>query len=84
MIPLYLITDHNRNIRKIAPDELCPTLLEGDWSTLSLSASELNVEQGLATLTDNLQDAINKLAPERSVNHRKPTPPWLTANIRLL
>ena len=73
-----------RNIRKIAPDELCSTLLEADWSALSLSATELNVKQGLATLTDNLQDTMDKLAAERSVNHRKPIPPWLTADIRLL
>ena len=36
------------------------------------------------TLTDKLQEAIDKIAPERSANHRKPIPPWISAEIHLL
>ena len=37
---------------------------------LSLTANEMDIDQGLATVTDNLQKAIDNLAPERSANHQ--------------
>ena len=58
---------HLQKHSKNAPDKLCSTLHEGDWSDVSLSASELNVEQGIVELTNNLQDAIDMLAPERLI-----------------
>ena len=73
-----------RNIRKIASADLCSALVEGDWSPLSLPANKMDIDQGLATVTDNLQKAIDKLAPERSANHWKSTPPWISTAMRLL
>ena len=73
-----------RNIRKIKSDDLCTSLLSCDWSAFVLPTSEFNIEQGLAKLTDNLQEAMDKLAPEKTVNHRKHAPPWINTEIRLL
>ena len=38
-------------------------------------AGEIDIEQRLAILMDNLREAIDKLAPQKTVSHRKPTPP---------
>ena len=49
-----------------------------------LEKMEMDIDKGLATVTDNLQQTIDKLAPERWANHRKSTPPWISSDISLL
>ena len=44
----------------------------------------MDIDQGLATVTDNLKKAIDNLAPERWPINRKSTPTWIYLNIRLL
>ena len=42
------------------------------------------MEQGLTLMTDNLQEAINTLDPERTVTPHKQTSQWINAELRLL
>ena len=42
------------------------------------------MERGLTSLTENLQEAMNTLAPEKTFKPRKYALPWLNADLRLL
>ena len=70
-------------ISKITSDDLRSFLLNRDWTFFSLPENEFDVEQGLTLMTDNLQEAISTLAPERTVTARKQTSPWINAELRL-
>ena len=43
-----------------------------------------DVEQGLAILTDNLQSAINSLAPDKKLKNKKSLYPWIDTELKLL
>ena len=42
------------------------------------------MKQKLTLMTDNLQEAINTLTPEKTVTTCKQTPPWINAELHLL
>ena len=77
---LPAVTYTYRGISKITPYR--------DWtvfsSVFSLPENEFDMEQGLTLMTDNLQEAIDMLAPDRAVTPRKQTSPWINAELRLL
>ena len=73
-----------RSIGKITPTDLSMLLQNKDWSVFSLPENEFDMELGLTTLTENLQEAINTLAPEKTFKPRKHAPPWLNDELRSL
>ena len=40
--------------------------------------------QGLLTLTKHLQEAVDEIAPEKSVISRRKIPPWISPDLQLL
>ena len=75
------------NYRCIGKNYTCrslPFVQNKDWSVISLPENEFDMEGGLTSLTDNLQEATNTLDPEKTFKPRKHVPPWLNAELRLL
>lgn len=73
-----------RSYNKISPEDISSHLLGCDWSAFSPPVQELDIEQGLLTLTNNVQEAIEVLAPEKTVNPAKKKVPWLNTELELL
>ena len=60
-----------RALNKIAAHYLNSHLKTLDWSAFLTTEGNFNVEQGLSTLTDNIHNAIDKLALEKKLNKCK-------------
>ena len=69
-------------INKITSQDLNSYLHNQDWSIFA-SDNTFDVEQGLAILTDNLQKAINSLAPDKKFK-KKNLYPWIDTELKLL
>ena len=59
-------------------------LQECDWSVFSPPVPDLDIKQGLLTLTRNVQGAIDSLAPEKTFHPRKKKVPWLNTELELI
>ena len=81
--PLTSIESHTyKSINKVTSKDLNSYLCEQDWSIFS--TGKYNAEQGLTQLTENLQKAINTLAPDKTINPKKSLYPWIDTDIKLL
>ena len=73
-----------RSFSKISPEEINMHLQGCDWSVFSPPIPDLDIEQRLSTLTGNIQEAIDSLAPDKTVHPRKKKVPWLNTEHELL
>ena len=71
-------------LNTIIPNDLNLHLNKSDWSAYALSDENFSIDEGLSTLTDNINDAIDKLAPEKKLNIKKSNYPWIDSELRLL
>ena len=71
-----------KNINNFTSQDLNSYLRDQDWSIFS--SGKFNAEQGLALLTENLQKAINTLAPDKTLNPKKSLYPWVDTDVKLL
>ena len=87
-IDIFYPTTANENhtykcINKITSVDLNHYLNEQDWSIFNTD-DKIDANKGLAVLTDNLQNAINFLVPEKTLNPKKSLYPWIDDDIKLL
>ena len=73
-----------RKFAKVSPQYITSYLDNCDWSLFSLPDQVFDLDQGLMALTDNLNGAIDHLAPEKTFQPKKLKPPWVDAEIELL
>ena len=71
-----------KSINKVTSQDLNSYLRDQEWSIFS--TGKYNAEQGLALLTENLQKAINTLAPDKTLNPKKSLYPWIDTEIKLI
>ena len=72
-----------RCINKISPNDINSLLSTQDW-TIFTDNKNFDAEQGLDKLTENLQTAINHLAPEKQLKPKKALYPWVDTDLKLL
>ena len=71
-----------RKINNITPEDINGVLMGSDWS--SFLANSFNINAALSCLTNNIQIAIDQLAPLKTINPRKAKQPWINSELQLL
>ena len=72
-----------KSINKITSQDLNSNLRDLNWSIFATD-DKFDAKQGLALLTDNLQKAIDSLAPDKKLNTKKSLYPWIDTELKLL
>ena len=71
-------------INNITSQDLNSHLTKLDWTTFTSTGDDFNVDEGLLTLTNNIQNAIDELAPDKTSRPLKAKYPWINSELRLL
>ena len=71
-----------RKLNNILPEDINDVLSKSDWSSFLTSNFEIN--SALDCLNKNLQNAIDKLAPLKTINPAKAKQPWIDSELQLL
>ena len=64
-----------RKLNDITPEAINEVLIKSDWS--SLTADNFDLDQAVSGLSNNLQAAIDLLAPVKTINPKKSKHPWI-------
>ena len=88
-IDLFYATPPNtihtyKALNKITAHDINKYLSKLDWSVYLNPEDTIDIEHGVETLTSNITNAINKLAPDKKSNLRKNKYPWINKDLRLL
>ena len=73
-----------RKYSSVSSTDICAQLNTCDWELFAQPEGQLDVESGLAQLTEHLQTALDELAPVKTVRIKKKKPPWISSEIGIL
>ena len=88
-IDLFYVTPPNtihtyKALNKITAHDINKYLSKLDWSTYLNPEDTFDIEHGIETLTSNINNAIDKFAPDKKLNFSKNKYPWINTDLRLL
>ena len=71
-------------LNKISPADLNLQLRSLDWSPFLMAEDNFDIDLCLSTMTDNIKNTIDLLAPDKTMKPQKNNYPWLNTELRLL